>query len=121
MSGSSPRHFSTFTEIASVSVTGKSSRSILIAPPSKPIPILSEAQSAMDKFIEFISTKLGNIRQLPLWVALMVLTIVGDAEAPEEAKYLLDRARAEDVSPESGRAIIDMVATIISYKFGQIS
>ncbi|WP_265338657.1 MULTISPECIES: Rpn family recombination-promoting nuclease/putative transposase [unclassified Nodularia (in: cyanobacteria)] len=33
--------------------------------------------------------ELGNIRQLPLWVALMILTTLEDEQAPEEARYLL--------------------------------
>lgn len=37
--------------------------------------------------------ELGNIRQLPLWVALMVLTTLEQSQAPEEAKYLLTRTR----------------------------
>ncbi|MEN8443958.1 MAG: Rpn family recombination-promoting nuclease/putative transposase, partial [Cyanobacteria bacterium J06555_13] len=64
--------------------------------------------------------ELGDIRQLPPWLALMVLTITDEAEAPTEARHLLGRARAE-VSPEATRAIIEMVATIISYKFDQLS
>ena len=39
--------------------------------------------------------ELGNIRQLPLWVALMVLTTIEEEEAPEEARYLLTRIPSE--------------------------
>ncbi len=63
--------------------------------------------------------ELGDIQQLPLWVGLMVLTTVEQAQAPEEAKALLRRAQA--VSPAESRVIIDMVVTIISYRFGQIT
>ncbi len=63
--------------------------------------------------------ELGDIRQLPLWVALMVLTTIDEAQAPEEAKQLLNRAQA--VPPAESRVIIDMVVTIISYRFGQIT
>jgi predicted transposase/invertase (TIGR01784 family) len=35
--------------------------------------------------------ELGEIRSLPLWVAVMVLTITDEAEAPEAARYLLAR------------------------------
>jgi len=64
--------------------------------------------------------ELGDIRQLPLWVALMLLTTVDKDQAPEEARNLLSRARQEASQAES-RAIIDIVASIISYRFGTIS
>jgi predicted transposase/invertase (TIGR01784 family) len=64
--------------------------------------------------------ELGDIRQLPVWVGLMVLTTVDEAQAPTEAKQLLSRSQRE-MSPDESRAIIDMVVTIISYRFGQIT
>ncbi|MGB3789998.1 MAG: Rpn family recombination-promoting nuclease/putative transposase [Phormidesmis sp.] len=64
--------------------------------------------------------ELGDIRQLPLWVSLMVLTTVNEDQAPTEAKELLSRSRQE-VPPAESRVIIDMVVTIISYRFGQIT
>lgn len=64
--------------------------------------------------------ELGDIDQLPLWVSLMVLTTVDEQQAPEKAKELLSRSQKE-VSPEEGHVIIDVVVTIISYRFGQIS
>ena len=63
--------------------------------------------------------ELGDIDQLPLWVSLMVLTTVEETQAPAEAKELLKRARA--VPPAESRIIVDMVVTIISYRFGQIT
>jgi predicted transposase/invertase (TIGR01784 family) len=64
--------------------------------------------------------ELGNTRQLPLWVAVMVLTTVEEAQAPEEARYLLSRNRAES-SPSSSHAIIEMVTTIMAYRFEHLS
>jgi len=64
--------------------------------------------------------ELGNIRSLPLWVALMMLTTVQESQAPEEARYLLTRIRQEVPSPSS-RAIIEIVTTIMVYKFTQLS
>ena len=52
--------------------------------------------------------ELGDIRQLPLWVALMVLTTVEEERAPEEARYLLTRSTLE-ASNLSSRVIIEMV------------
>ncbi|MFN6564088.1 MAG: DUF2887 domain-containing protein [Nostoc sp. ChiSLP01] len=64
--------------------------------------------------------ELGDIRQLPLWVALMVLTTVDDELAPQEARYLLERSSVEQPETAS-RAIIDLVTTIMVYKFEQLS
>ncbi|MBE9048989.1 DUF2887 domain-containing protein [Nostocales cyanobacterium LEGE 11386] len=64
--------------------------------------------------------ELGDIRALPLWVAVMVLTTVEEEQAPEEARYLLSRTRNE-LSPLSSRAIIEIVTTIMSYRFDQLS
>ncbi len=64
--------------------------------------------------------ELGNIRDLPLWVALMVLTTINEQQAPEEARYLISRSSLEQ--PENtSRGIIDLITTIITYKFEQLS
>jgi predicted transposase/invertase (TIGR01784 family) len=60
--------------------------------------------------------ELGEIRQLPLEVALMVLTTVEEAQAPEEARYLLRRSQQEVQALESNRAIIELVTTIYGVK-----
>lgn len=63
--------------------------------------------------------KLGTIRKLPIWVALMVLTTLSEKVAPKEARYLLERSRQE---PEvSSDAILEMVTSIMVYKFEQLS
>ncbi|MEH1832682.1 MAG: Rpn family recombination-promoting nuclease/putative transposase [Nostoc sp.] len=64
--------------------------------------------------------ELGDIRTLPLWVALMVLTTVNEEQAPAQARYLLTKTRQELSSPTS-RAIIEMIITIMVYKFEQLS
>ncbi len=64
--------------------------------------------------------ELGDIRQLPVWVALMVLTTVKEEQAPQEARYLLDRCSVEQPETAS-RAIIELVTTIMVYKFDQLS
>jgi len=64
--------------------------------------------------------KLGNIRELPLWVALMVLTTVNETAAPEEARYLIGRTE-QVASADETRAIIEMITTIISYKFKELT
>jgi predicted transposase/invertase (TIGR01784 family) len=66
--------------------------------------------------------ELGEIRQLPLGVALMVLTTVEEEQAPEEARYLLARSRStleqsqQEVVPESSRTIMEMVTMIMTYR-----
>lgn len=64
--------------------------------------------------------ELGDIRQLPLWVALMVLTTINEEKAPQEARYLLERSSVEQPETTS-RAIIELVTTIMVYKFEQLS
>ncbi|WP_322745471.1 DUF2887 domain-containing protein [Plectonema radiosum] len=64
--------------------------------------------------------ELGDIRQLPVWVALMLLTTVPEQQAPEEARYLLQRTQQETPQP-STQAIIELITTIIAYKFEQLS
>ncbi|WP_066375517.1 Rpn family recombination-promoting nuclease/putative transposase [Anabaena sp. CA = ATCC 33047] len=64
--------------------------------------------------------ELGNIRQLPLWLALMVLTTVEEEQAPEEARYLITRTR-EEVASTATRAIIEIITTIMVYRFEQLS
>lgn len=64
--------------------------------------------------------ELGKVEHLPLWIALMVLTIVSDDEAPKDARTLIRRA-IQEKSAEENRVIIETVAAIISYKFDQLS
>jgi len=64
--------------------------------------------------------ELGDIRTLPLWIALMVLTTIKEEQAPEQARYLLTKTRQELSLPTS-RAIIEMIVTIMVYKFEQLS
>lgn len=62
--------------------------------------------------------ELGNIRELPIWIALMVLTTLEESQAPAEARYLLQRNIAEQ---PSSLAIMEMVTTIMVYKFEHLS
>jgi predicted transposase YdaD len=59
---------------------------------------------------------LGDIRQLPVWVGLMVLTTLDDEQATQEARYLLTRNQQEE-SQAGNRAIIELITTIMVYKF----
>jgi predicted transposase/invertase (TIGR01784 family) len=64
--------------------------------------------------------ELGDISKLPLWVALMVLTTLDETQAPQEARNLITRSRQQAPEKESG-AIIELITTIIVYKFEQMS
>ncbi|MBD2596727.1 Rpn family recombination-promoting nuclease/putative transposase [Nostoc spongiaeforme FACHB-130] len=64
--------------------------------------------------------ELGNIRSLPIWIALMVLTTLEENQAPEEARYLLNKTRQEVTEP-GNQAIIEMILTIMVYKFEQLT
>jgi len=64
--------------------------------------------------------ELGDIRSLPLGIALMVLTTLDEAQALEQARYLLAKTRQHDPPPTS-QAIIEMITTIIAYKFERLS
>jgi predicted transposase/invertase (TIGR01784 family) len=64
--------------------------------------------------------ELGDVAQLPLGIALMVLTTIGEQQAPEAARLLLNRAQTEMSAPEN-RGIIEMITTIMVYKFTQLS
>ena len=62
--------------------------------------------------------ELGNIRELPIPIALMVLTTLDESQAPTEARFLLERNISEK---PANRAIIEMVTTIMVYKFDELS
>jgi predicted transposase/invertase (TIGR01784 family) len=73
-----------------------------------------------DQFHRIYLDELGDIRQLPVWVALMVLTTLEKSQAPEEARYLLTRTQQE-IPTSSSQVIIEMITTIISYKFENLT
>nr|WP_322743672.1 DUF2887 domain-containing protein [Romeria gracilis] len=65
--------------------------------------------------------ELGEIDQLPLNLALIALTMIDEADAPEAARNLLARSQRENQPPPMNRAIMDMVTTIMVYKFTHLS
>ena len=65
--------------------------------------------------------ELGEFRQLPPGVALMVLTTLNQNQAPSEARYLLAQSQQEGMESEASSFIMNMVITIMSYKFGSLS
>jgi predicted transposase/invertase (TIGR01784 family) len=71
-----------------------------------------------DRVHRIYLNELGNIRTLPIWVALMVLTTLDESQAPEEARHLLQRTITEQLSSQ---AIIELITTIMVYKFEHLS
>ena len=65
--------------------------------------------------------ELGEIQQLPLGVALMVLTTLEEEQAPEEARALLARTQQEIPEPEASRNLIEIISTIMVYRFTNLS
>jgi predicted transposase/invertase (TIGR01784 family) len=74
-----------------------------------------------DQFYRVYLNELGEIRELPLGLALMALTIEKPKKAPETARYLLARSQTEIVDPQMNQAIIDMLTTIMVYRFNKLS
>ncbi|MEG4840115.1 MULTISPECIES: Rpn family recombination-promoting nuclease/putative transposase [unclassified Microcoleus] len=64
--------------------------------------------------------ELGDLEQLPLGVALMALTTIDEASTPEAARLLLARSQREE-SEAASRAIIEMLTTILVYKFTNLN
>jgi predicted transposase YdaD len=61
--------------------------------------------------------ELGDLREQPLGLGLMLLTnVTSETEAVEGARFLLEQARQQ-----SEQAIIDLITTIIVYKFSKLS
>ncbi|NJK51653.1 MAG: Rpn family recombination-promoting nuclease/putative transposase [Leptolyngbyaceae cyanobacterium SU_3_3] len=63
----------------------------------------------------------GDVRDLPMTVRAMVLTIVEESEAPEAARVLIARTEQEMLTPSQKRDIIDIVTSIMVYKFTNLS
>jgi predicted transposase YdaD len=65
--------------------------------------------------------ELGDLNEQPLGLALMLLTIVPEQDSIEPAKSLLERAKIEYTERLSEKAVVDLVSTIISYKFSTLT
>jgi predicted transposase/invertase (TIGR01784 family) len=65
--------------------------------------------------------ELGDVEALPMTVAATVLTIADEEEAPELARSLLARTEQEAVSKLERANLIDIVTSIMVYKFASLS
>jgi predicted transposase/invertase (TIGR01784 family) len=86
-------------------------------------PTRSTEQSRLDLVWELLESRrirrvyldeLGEVEDLPTGLGLMVLTTLEGAKAKSEARGLIQRA-------EGSRDIIELVSTIIVYKFSNLS
>lgn len=74
-----------------------------------------------DQFHRIFLDELGDPDTLPLSIAAVVLTIVEPEEAPEVARSLVSRADQEPFTPAARRDIIDIITSIMVYKFATLS
>jgi predicted transposase/invertase (TIGR01784 family) len=65
--------------------------------------------------------ELGDAETLPLGLALMVLTTLSPKKMTKAAKVLLARSDQEVPNPIANHAIMDMISTIVVYKFTHLS
>jgi predicted transposase/invertase (TIGR01784 family) len=65
--------------------------------------------------------ELGDVQSLPIFIAALVLTIQAEAEAPDLARNLLARTEQEAVAPNQQDDIIDIVTSIMVYRFANLS
>ncbi|WP_448562382.1 Rpn family recombination-promoting nuclease/putative transposase [Trichothermofontia sp.] len=65
--------------------------------------------------------ELGPIAALPIGLALMVLTTLKETQAPVAARALIARVKQALPSAAANHDIIDLITTIMVYRFSQLS
>ena len=65
--------------------------------------------------------ELGDSQQLPLTVGLLVLTAANDTTAPAQARTLISRTQQEVKTSVDRQAIIELIITIMVYRFTQMT
>jgi len=65
--------------------------------------------------------ELGDLKNQPLGIGLMLLTTTPEDKAVEAAQFLIDKAKNTEVANLEQQAIIDLVTTIIVYKLSKFS
>ena len=65
--------------------------------------------------------ELGDLQQLPLNVGLLVLTSTNETTAPVQARRLLSRAQQEVKTSGEQQAIIELIITIMVYRFTEMT
>ena len=84
---------------------------------SHPYRALLESAQVHRVFLD----ELGEIEQLSLGLALMVLTTLSETVAPQAARDLLAKTERESLPSQTRQDIIDMIGTIMVYKFTDLS
>jgi predicted transposase/invertase (TIGR01784 family) len=74
-----------------------------------------------DQLHRIYLNELGKPQDLPLNIGVLVLTASTEAKAPEQARALLARAQQEIKESTRRQAIIDLITTIMVYRFTQMS
>lgn len=69
------------------------------------------------RIIRIYLDELGEVEELPTGLGLMVLTTLNGDVAVEKAKWMIEQSSTQN----QGRAIIDLVSTIILYKFNKLT
>jgi predicted transposase YdaD len=72
---------------------------------------------AASRIVRVYLDELGEIEQLPTGLGLMRLTTLTDEVAVEKAKWLIEQSRRR----REGRAIMDLIVSIIGYKLTNIN
>ncbi len=89
-------------------------RAVLLSNPTTKVP---PELFASGRIVPIYLDELGEIEQLPIGLGLMVLTTLEDDRAISEAKEMLNRSsRSVNIN-----AIIEIVSTIMVYKFTELS
>jgi predicted transposase/invertase (TIGR01784 family) len=65
--------------------------------------------------------ELGEIEQLSISLGMMVLTTLSQEAAPAAARSLLERVSQSSNDAQGNRGIIDLITTIMVYRFTQLS
>jgi predicted transposase/invertase (TIGR01784 family) len=74
-----------------------------------------------DQFHRIYLDELGKPQDLPLNIGVLLLTTSTEAQAPEQARALITRAQQEIEASAHRQAIIDLITTIMVYRFTQMS
>jgi predicted transposase YdaD len=74
-----------------------------------------------DQIKRIYLNELGDIRQQPIGLALMLLTVIPKAKTPQEAKFLVDSAKTREFDSLTEKEIINSVITIMMYKFTTVN
>lgn len=76
---------------------------------------------ASDQVHRIYLNELGDPKDLPLGLGLMLLTSTNQTQATQQARTLVTRTQQEIIDPTEQQAIIELIITIMVYQFTHIS